>query len=345
MKPYVQKLIDEFNSGDFDDILSYFGDIQTLMQFLKKENALYLIDPFNSNLEDYQLELLNTLINELNSKEALQKCVDEFSDVVQKEDGYYLKLDDRSDLCKLFDDSGRDTTARSVAESVFEEDMWEPYNNTTDDVYRDVIGELNPTNIEHLKTYILDRLTNWGVEVDDDSPDLFQNYADNEGMFYLTSENVGDIIGDEESMKYLMDEDYLEHLESELYSIHNNAYNSAYETEIYDMVMSELETFFDVKSAQWVSEPNKNSNDESLTEFYYIKFNPNEIANSIGKYVKNRNNWGIYQWNIDYMGSWMDLMYQLMDDGDENWLDFRIPDYADSRLVDRYINEMFGDYI
>jgi hypothetical protein len=34
-----------------------------------------------------------------------------------------------------------------------------------------------------------------------------------------------------------------------------------------------------------------------------------------------------------------------MDNGDEPWLDFRIPDYADSRLVDKYINEIFGDYI
>ena len=34
-----------------------------------------------------------------------------------------------------------------------------------------------------------------------------------------------------------------------------------------------------------------------------------------------------------------------MENGDEEWLDFRIPDYADGYLVDKYINEMFGDYI
>ena len=27
------------------------------------------------------------------------------------------------------------------------------------------------------------------------------------------------------------------------------------------------------------------------------------------------------------------------------WLDFRIPDYADSGLVGKYINELFPDYI
>ena len=39
------------------------------------------------------------------------------------------------------------------------------------------------------------------------------------------------------------------------------------------------------------------------------------------------------------------MMSELMENGDEPYLDFTIPDYADSSLVDRYINEMFGDYI
>jgi len=39
------------------------------------------------------------------------------------------------------------------------------------------------------------------------------------------------------------------------------------------------------------------------------------------------------------------MMNTFMDNGDEPWLDFRIPDYADGRLVDRYINEFLPDYI
>ena len=343
MEERYLKYVNEFNDGDFDSLLPFFNTMENVLRFFHKKNLLQYVDPFDSNLEDYQNEILNFLINELGDEETLQKCISELQDVEIREDGYYLVINDRENLSELFDDRGRDITTRDVAKAVFGEDMWEPYNDTTDDVYRDVIEELNPENIERLKSYMLDTLTNWKIEVDDSSPDLFNNYSE-DGIFYLTPENVGDVIGDEESMNYLMDEDYLDNLRSELYSIHYNAYNSAYETEIYNDVMGELETFFDVKTAKWDSRPSK-YNSEKLIEFYSLKFNPNEVANSITKYISDRNLWGYYQNNFGYQGSWLTMMYHLMDNGEEPWLDFRIPDYADSRLVDKYINEMFPDYI
>jgi hypothetical protein len=38
-------------------------------------------------------------------------------------------------------------------------------------------------------------------------------------------------------------------------------------------------------------------------------------------------------------------MYILMENGDENWLNFRIPEYPSGSLVDKYINDLFPDYI
>ena len=344
MEEKYLKYVNQFNDGDFDSLFPFFNDMENILKFFHKKNLLQYVDPFDSNLVDYQNEILNYLINVLGDKEILKYCISQLNDIEIKEDGYYLEIGDREDLADLFDDRGRDTTAKDVAKSVFTDDFWEPYSNTTDDVYQDVIEELNPENIERLKTYILDRLTNWEIEVDDDCPDLFNNYVDDEGVFYLTPENVGDIIGDEESMNYLMNENYLDDLKGNLYSVHSNAYNSAYETEIYNDVMSELETFFNVKSGKWVSRPS-NYNSEKLIEYYSIKFNPNEVVNSIKKYVADNNLWGYYEHNIGYLGGWLSMMSELMENGDESYLDFRIPDYADSSLVDRYINEMFGDYI
>jgi hypothetical protein len=333
--------VNMFNNGEIDDLLENLGDIRSILRYFHKLDVIDLVDPFDSNLDDYQNEILNYMLNVLNDKKTLDYCIAQLSDVIPSESGYYLNIRDREDLSVLFDDRGRDTTTRDVIKAVFEDDMWQPYSDTTDDVYTDVIDELNPENIEHLKTYILDRLTNWKIEVDSNSPELFQNYAD-DGVFYLTSENIGDVIGDEESMKYLMDEDYLDYLESELYSIHSNAYNSAYETEMYDNVMSELETFFNVKSARWESIP-LYGNKEKLVEHYQLPFNPNEVVNSIKKYVSDRNRWGVD--NFNYISTWLNMMDTLMEEGDEPRLDFRISDYPDSGLVDKYINEMFGDYI
>jgi len=341
----VTQMVNEFNAGELDDLIDMFGNIGRILRYFHKMDVIDMIDPFDSEISDYQVEILNYLLNVLNDKETLEYCVAQLSDVVPSETGYYLNIRDREDLSVLFYDGSRDTTSRDIVEKIFgDDDDWEPYHDTTDDVYNDVINELNPENIEHLKTYILDRLTNWEIEVDDTCPDLFHNYADDDGVFYLTPENVGDVIGDGESMQYLMEENYLEDLESELYSIHSNAYNSVYESEIYDDIMGELETYFDIKSARWVSIP-LYGNSDKLVEHYQIPFNPNEVANSIKKYVADKNNWGYYANNVDYIGNWLNMMNTFMDNGDEPWLDFRIPDYPDSSLVDKNINEIFGDYI
>jgi len=251
-------------------------------------------------------------------------------------------INDREDLADLYDDRGRNTTARDAARAVFADDSYEPYSDTTDDVYRDVIEELNPENIERLKSYMLEVLTNWKIEINWRTSSLIEELSTND-IFYLTPEYIDEIIKDEDSMRYLLKYE-LPELYSELYSIHNNAYNSAYETEIYNYVMGELETFFDVKTAKWESRPSQ-YNPEKLIEFYSLKFNPNEVVNSITKYISDRNLWGYYENNLGYQGKWLTMMYHLMDNGEEPWLDFRIPDYADWTLTKKYINEMFGDYI
>ena len=344
MDELVQEYIDEFNSGELESLQSLFGGIENILSFFKKRKVLHLIDPFDRGLEDYQTEILNYLLNNLNDKSTMKYIVSQLSDVEVKDDGYYLQLSEKDDLCQLFKSyGGRDVAPRDVVQALFNDDNWEHFSNTTDNIYQDVVEVLTPENIERLKQHMLDVLTNLKIEVDDDSPDLFNNYSE-DGIFYLTPENVGDVIGDEESFMYLLDNDYLPDVTGDLHSIHYNAYNQAYESEIYADVMSELETFFDVKTSKWITEPSS-VNPEILRELYEIKFNPNELVNSIKKYVADRNNWGYYSYNIDYIGSWLTLMDSLMDNGEEEWLDFRTPDYADWTITKEHINDIFPDYI
>ena len=343
MKPQLQEYIDEFNNGEIEDLLGIFGSMEQILTFFHKQKILPSIDPFDDELSDYQLEILDFIFNRFNDKEMMRYTISQLSDVEIKEDGYYLKLRDKSDLSDLFRSYGsRDIGPKEIVKAIFDEDMWESFSDTTDNIYQDVIEVLTPQNIGFLKTYLLQALSNVAVNVEDDSPDLFRDNADNNGSFQLTPDNVDDIIGDEESLMYLIDNDYLPDFLGDLYNVHRNAYNTAYEMEMYDLVMNELSTFFDVKESKWVSEPN---NVGKLTEYYYIKFNPNEVVNSIKKYVGDRNIWGNYQHNIDYIGSWLGLMESSMDNGVENWLDFRVSDYVDFNLVNKYINEIFPDYI
>jgi len=339
------KYVNDFNTGEIEHLIDMFESVENILRFFHKKDLLEYIDPFDSDVEDYQLEILNYLLNVVNDKKTLDYCVAQLSDVIPTDDGYYMRVQDREDFAELFYGGGRDTSARDVAKAVLGEDndIFDRWGNTTDDIYRDVVEELNPENIELLKQYMLSVLTNWKIEVDDETPDLFNNYSEDD-IFYLTPENVGDVIGDRESFMYLIDNNYLDDLESELSNIHSNAYNSAYETEIYNDVTSELETFFDMKSAKWEASPSFKGS-QKLTEFYYVKFNPNEVVNSIKKYVADKNNWGYYDYNLNNVSTWINMMNTFMENGDEPYLDFRIPDYPDSRLVDKYINEFLPDYI
>lgn len=339
------KYVNDFITGDIDHLIDMFDSMENILRFFHKKDLLQYIDPFDTDVEDYQIEILNYLLNVVNDKETLKYCIAQLSDVIPQDGVYYIRVRDREDFAELFYGGGRDTSAKDVVKMVFgEDDMWDRWGNTTDDIYRDVIEELNPENIELLKKYMLNVLTNWKIEVDDETPDLFNNYAEDEGIFYLTPENVGDVIGNEESFMYLIDNDYLDDLSGELYGIHSNAYNSAYETEVYDNVFEELGTFFEMKSAKWEAVP-LYKDATKLTEFYYVKFNPNELVNSIRKYVADRDMWGYHAHNLNYVSTWLNMMNTLMENGDETYLDFRIPDYPDSRLVDKYLNEFFPEYI
>ena len=344
MKPHLKEYIDEFNNGEFDDLLKIFGSMEQILIFFHKQNLLQFLNPFREELEDYQNQILNYLLNNLNDKQVMRKTITKLSDVVLKDDGYYLRLSHKSDLASLFKFYSRGISSKDIVELMLNDNNFEHFSNTTDDIYRDVIEVLTPENIQILKKHKLDVLNNWKIEVDDDTPDFFHDEVGVDGNFYVTPANVGDIIGNEELFMYLLDNDYLPDVTGNLHSIHYNAYNNAYESELYNAYESELSTFFDVETGKWVSEPNS-SNPEKLREFYYIKFNPNEVQNSIKKYVSDRHYWMSYQYTIDYMDDWTLLMYELMESGKEEWLDFRIPDYPDGRLVDKYINELFTEYI
>ena len=90
MKPHLQEYIDEFNNGEMEDLLKIFGSMEQILTFFQKQNILNDIDPFDDELSDYQLEILNYLLNVLNDKETLRVCISKLDDITIKDDGYYF---------------------------------------------------------------------------------------------------------------------------------------------------------------------------------------------------------------------------------------------------------------
>jgi hypothetical protein len=53
------KYVNAFNNGDMDELLPYFETVENILRFFHKKDLLDLIDPFDSELADYQIEILN----------------------------------------------------------------------------------------------------------------------------------------------------------------------------------------------------------------------------------------------------------------------------------------------
>jgi hypothetical protein len=359
----LRQIIQNFNDGDWEDISPIFNrKITTFLKFLKGKNLLDRIDINQIPEDDFpEMEFLDSLglldgleyrsvPDEASNKFLLYKlektpketlsfiCDDLLSDVELRGEDYYLRLTDREELSQFFKDYGRSTSPRDVAKSVLgEDDIFEPYWDTTNDVYRDVIEVLDKENLEVISHYIVDRIGNQVLSIDDYETEFFDSISNESGEFTITTENVGELLRDEESMKLLLNDD-LDDLKQELYSLHSNSYNSAYESEIYDDVRSELERLF----VGDITEEQSTKNDRT---YYtpYIKIR--DFYNDVHRFLSSFEGSGYNEDNLDYHGSYTEMIKHLMDSEIMDYLDFRIPDYPDYREVEKNINDMLSDYI
>jgi len=295
------------------------------------------IDPFIANY--YLLWLI-----EKDTNSGLEFICDNIlTDVKIKPDGYWLTLRDREELGEFFlgGSRRRDYSPKSIAIEVLSDEGldYERYSNTTEDVYGDVIEVLNDTNMVVLERTIMKQIGNQDLNILEYGDDFFHNLMRSQGredFFQITDNDINDLIKDKGAMNELLNGD-LSDLKSDLYSIHNNAYNSAYETEIYEEVMGGLSEYFSSK----IFTEERLVNEK--TRYYpYIK-----IYDFYGNVMAFLNEYKGYTDTLDDYGSYTEMMKQLFNDGVYEPIDFRIPDYGpeDWGLIDKNINEFFGDYI
>jgi len=338
----ARELLDEFNDGNWDEVGAYFNDdFQVFLDYLEKNGLEGELDYENVDDEWQNTVLLYKL--EKYPEETLKYICDNIiTDVYPMEGGYYLYLREREELANLFSNSGRDFSARDAAEKVLSEDFWDPYWDTTDDVYRDVIEELDEQNLQHLANYIVNNMGDQDLPLKDYKDALFHQFSEEqetEGVFKIDSENVMRLIGDEDAMKELFRKD-LDELKSELYSVHNNAYNGSYTDEIYDGVWNELSEYFVPKS--WKYEQ-KDRYDGKKIQHEYIKIN--DFYSDIYTFLSENQDKQWSDQSLEYWGSYTGFVSNMMDNGERGWLDFRIPDYPDWTLIKKNINDNFGSYI
>jgi hypothetical protein len=362
----AEELVDHFNDGEFEEeIRPYFNDAITFLKYAYKYGFVTQLDlnqlPYsdfkeclefldqidlvgNLDYEEVEEEFRNTILLyqlEKDTEKTLNfVCDNLITDVYFINGEYCLLVKDREELADLFEDGGRNTTSRDAAKAVLGEDMWDPFWDTTDNVYRDVIDDLDESNINALAHYIVKNIGGQEFSLDDYDNKLFQEFSEEqgtEGFFQITSENVMELIKSEGAMKEMLKQD-LSDLRGELYNIHNNAYNSSYETEIYNDVWSELDTFFYKEftyNEELIHGKKKTFEYLKIKNFYQVVYDF-LVENEGSTYNESF---------LDYFGNYVGVLNSLMDNGDYDYLSVRIPDYADWGLTQKYMNEMFPDYI
>jgi hypothetical protein len=336
-----EKLLELFNEEGWDYIKQFVGDFETFFKVLSKYGMQNEIS-ISEIPDELQNKFIYLLLQE-NPNEVLNSIINDFlSDVEKKGEDYYLRLRDREEVSEFFSDSGYNTSTRDIVKSMMgDDDFWEPYYNTTDDVYSDVIEELNEENLKYFKQTVLEKLKNVKIELDGTSSEELELIASEQGHddhLFVTSDNIDRIVGDSDSLNYLF-YDYLSDLRNDLDNVHSNAYNSAYSDETWQKMKNELSTYF---------EPNFHSKSIKIGEktkwVEYLKIN--DILSIIKDFYYHYKDSQYDMDKIEYHGYFTGILTKMMDELDEyDYLDFSVGDYPDHRMVTKNINEIIKDYI
>ena len=323
----IDEVIELFNDTELD-VNKYFNDSETFFKIIEKRGRIDDLDLENNYMENDYLSYLS----ETNGEKFVEEVQKQISDVRFDGEVPVLQLNDASDLAKLFCVGRNDISQDTIREILLGEADWDRYWDTTDDVYRDVIEELNEENLKYLYSYIIKNLE--GVQIEPET-ELLGEIASSQNTEYatITMVNVEYVVRDSETMGYLLDRD-LNELDSELNSIHSNAYNMAYETAVFREVWGKLDDMFDVEKRKYIYKPHPYKKE---TQIEVLEIPIRNFYEPIRDYLYN--NKGTSQ-TLEYFGNFIDI---LEENGE--CLSVWAPDYPNSSEIDKNINEIFGDYI
>jgi len=324
---------------DPKSISKLFGGFDGAMKFFIKNGLGDYLDP-----EDdfwYQHDLQDGLIwsQYLNAKDQesyIRKFADKFfkSDITIDGDKIYLIVSDKDDLLFMFDDRGRDTTARDIAKTVFGEDYHEYfYGDVINNFYDDCVSSLNSNNKNLLKNKIVSEIPPLSAD-DIEQTELLGELWEVQGQpetLSITNENIDSIYDDEETMNYIMT-DFFPDLKSEMENAYWNAYNSSYEGELSKEVYEGLEDLLG-NSGDFINMGKYPTGKDRYV--YQI-----DITKTFKDFfIKYFSDWESHYNQIEYYGSFTQMLNEMMENDDVERIDFRIPDYPDSDDIKNNYNE------
>ena len=369
----AKDLVQSFNSGEYEDnIEPYFNDLITFLNYVKKYNLLDEIDlgqvpsrDFDDELWEFCIEsgvISNTNYDNLpeefknhyllyqleNNYEWAMEYITEnlLTDVSIRRDGFYLHLRDREELEILFCGSQRGESARYVAKLILSEDGlghdWYYDNSVTP---HQVVDELDDANTTTLIDTIFKEIGDKELSLEDYDSDFFSELSEEqgtEGYFRIRAEDLNGLVSDESAFNELCKND-LDELGSNLKSLYWQSENSAYEDELYELVYGGLEEYFEGRISEVPREVTKSDGSKVTRYDNYIKIS--NYKDLVETFLENWKGSAYSDSFLEYYGGLLTLMGYMIDDGEIECIDFRVPDYPDWDRTRKNINELFYDYI
>ena len=308
-------MIKDFVKKVFNDNYISFYD------FLEKKIDVSMDYVTEFFMEEIPQAYLKILYNK-NPQSTIDYVVDEFLGDVKKEGDKYYMIMSRDDLSEFFDDRGRNGTARDVAKRVLTDEPTDWYDNDSVDVST-VVEELDEGNFDNL---------------------LHKFFVEHEGEEYdgeiITQEFMKNTTKNELSdMIYKLDDE----LSSNLTNLYSTAENYAYEEEIYNLVNRELKDFFGTE--KWgdyiTSQIRKVDGTVVNRETFRV-----DVTNLLKRIVLEYIDMHITEPDnqFEYQGNLENVIKDWFNET-EDYLDFRVPEYPDYRLLEKQINDLYSDYI
>ena len=327
----IDRFIDDFNNGDYENIEKYFSSVERFINILIKMKKIDELDVDR----DYSNLILLAQYEQGNRQQVLNHAVNCFVDVTKVGEDYYMTCN-REDLADFFESGGRDYDLSKIAKKVLHEDFhdfYDWYGGT--EVYSEIYDNLTKENQLRVNNRIKSELLGTSIDINSQTSSLMDELSNGSDQLILTEEILNELFEDQDSIDYILNE-LVDDIKNDLLSIHNGAQNDSYHNEIYDDVVSELEQYFDMKTGEWEKGVG------SKKDKYFFKVKINVFSTTIVDYLEE--NKGLYDNDICYEGSYFGILKSLMINGRYEELSFRVPEYPDYRRVEEYMNNMIPEY-
>jgi hypothetical protein len=332
----IDKVIELFNNGNWDRVEPIFNNIQSFLKYVKSKNKLNLIDhrSMYDALPGYEFNEASII---LLKEYGPDYFLDYFDEINKIGDEYYIEIDALSEFSVLFDDGySRGMTDSEIVKEILGEDFFEMFSDTVSSYHSDIVSDLNEENMLELKNIILHDLENSELDSDNFSGLFFQNNTDENGNVQINNENINYVLSDRKTFDELIKSGYLTRLKGNLRSLHNIAYNEAWNDEVFKQIKTHLNNYVDT-DFKWENKDMGRGRTKS-----YIKCKIKNLKVDIFNFLECMKEYDDEQ--LINQGSYLEMLSTEMNHCIGHF-DLNLPEYSDNSLVKEYLNDSFLDYM